>query len=95
MIDYTIDELMSACIARQVVDGEVLGQGINTPMVMAGFILAKCTHAPQCSLRLGHRPIHLPGLGTTGRGANRGVMVGQVADARRIRHCRRRPAACL
>lgn len=46
MTDFTIDELMSVCISRQVVDGEVLGQGINTPMVVAGFILAKCTHAP-------------------------------------------------
>lgn len=44
--DYTIDELISVCIARQVVDGEVLAQGINTPLVMAGFILAQCTHAP-------------------------------------------------
>ena len=44
--DYTVDELMSVCIARQVIDGEVLAQGINTPLVMAGFILAKCTHAP-------------------------------------------------
>lgn len=43
---YTIDELISVCISRQVVDGEVLAQGINTPLVMAGFILAKCTHAP-------------------------------------------------
>lgn len=43
---YTIDELMSVCIARQVVDGEVLAQGINTPLVMAGYILAKLTHAP-------------------------------------------------
>ena len=43
---YTIDELMSVCISRQVQDGEVLAQGINTPLVMAGFILAKCTHAP-------------------------------------------------
>ncbi|GAB4509533.1 MAG: CoA-transferase subunit beta [Anaerolineae bacterium] len=43
---YTIDELISVCIARQVVDGEVLAQGINTPLVMAGFILAQCTHAP-------------------------------------------------
>jgi glutaconate CoA-transferase subunit B len=46
MPDYTIDELISVCIARQVVDGEILAQGINTPLVMAGFILAKCTHAP-------------------------------------------------
>jgi acyl CoA:acetate/3-ketoacid CoA transferase beta subunit len=42
----TIDEIMSVCIARQVVDGEVLAQGINTPLVLAGFILAACTHAP-------------------------------------------------
>jgi glutaconate CoA-transferase, subunit B len=46
MPDFTIDELISVCIARQVVDGEILAQGINTPLVMAGFILAKCTHAP-------------------------------------------------
>lgn len=45
-MNYTIDELMSVCIARQVRDGEVLAQGINTPLVMAAFILAKCTHAP-------------------------------------------------
>lgn len=44
--DYTIDELISVCIARQVVDGEVLAQGINTPLVMAGLILAQMTHAP-------------------------------------------------
>jgi len=46
MNDFTIDELISACIARQVADSEILAQGINTPLVMAGFILAKCTHAP-------------------------------------------------
>lgn len=45
-VNYTIDELISVCISRQVVDGEVLAQGINTPLVMAGFILAQCTHAP-------------------------------------------------
>lgn len=44
--DYTVDELISVCIARCVVDGEVLAQGINTPLVMAGYILAKLTHAP-------------------------------------------------
>lgn len=46
MSDFTVDELISVCISRQVVDGEVLAQGINTPLVMAGFILAQCTHAP-------------------------------------------------
>jgi acyl CoA:acetate/3-ketoacid CoA transferase beta subunit len=45
-LDYSIDELICVCIARQVMDGEVLAQGINTPLVMAGFILAQCTHAP-------------------------------------------------
>jgi acyl CoA:acetate/3-ketoacid CoA transferase beta subunit len=45
-IDYTIDELISVCIARQVVDGEILAQGINTPLVLAGFILAQKTRAP-------------------------------------------------
>lgn len=49
MNDFTIDELMSVCIARQVIDGEVLAQGINTPLVMAGYILAQCTHAPNAS----------------------------------------------
>lgn len=44
--DYTIDELISVCISRQIVNGEVIGQGIATPLVMAGVLLAKLTHAP-------------------------------------------------
>jgi acyl CoA:acetate/3-ketoacid CoA transferase beta subunit len=47
--DYTIDELISVCIARQVADGDVLAQGIATPLVMAGYLLAKHTHAPSVS----------------------------------------------
>lgn len=47
--DYTIDELISVCIARQVADGDVLAQGIATPLVMAGYLLAKYTHAPNVS----------------------------------------------
>ena len=46
---YTIDELISVCIARQVTDGDILAQGIATPLVMAGYLLAKHTHAPQAS----------------------------------------------
>ncbi|MDZ4670698.1 MAG: CoA-transferase [Phototrophicales bacterium] len=46
MTNFTPDEWMCMCISRQVTDGEVLAQGINTPLVMAGFILAKLTHAP-------------------------------------------------
>lgn len=43
---YTLDELLVVCIARQVEDGSIWAQGINTPMVMAGLMLAKLTHAP-------------------------------------------------
>jgi acyl CoA:acetate/3-ketoacid CoA transferase beta subunit len=46
---YTIDELISVCIARQVTDGDVLAQGIATPLVMAGYLLAKHTCAPHVS----------------------------------------------
>jgi len=44
--NYTIDDLMCVCISRQVEDGEVLAQGIATPLVAAGYLLAKSTHAP-------------------------------------------------
>src|SRR5512143_3000972 len=46
-IDYTVDELISARIARQIVDGDLIGQGIATPLVMAGVLLANLTHAPE------------------------------------------------
>jgi glutaconate CoA-transferase subunit B len=44
--EWTIDELICVCIARQVVDGEGLAQGIATPLVAAGYLLAWHTHAP-------------------------------------------------
>jgi glutaconate CoA-transferase subunit B len=44
--DFTIDDLICTCISRQVEDGEVLAQGIATPLVAAGYLLAKRTHAP-------------------------------------------------
>jgi glutaconate CoA-transferase subunit A/glutaconate CoA-transferase subunit B len=37
---------MCVCIARQAQDGAVLAQGIATPLVMAGYMLAKLTRAP-------------------------------------------------
>lgn len=46
MTDFTVDEIISVCIARQIADGEVVAQGIATPLVMAGYLLAKRTHAP-------------------------------------------------
>ena len=44
--DYTLDELISVCISRQIENGEVIGQGIATPLVMAGVLLAKLTRTP-------------------------------------------------
>lgn len=44
--DWTIDELICVCIARQVEDGEAVAQGLATPMVAAGYLLAWYTHAP-------------------------------------------------
>ena len=45
-MDYTVDELMVVCISRQIENGEILAQGIATPLVAAGYLLAKLTHAP-------------------------------------------------
>lgn len=43
---FSADELMVVCISRQIVDGEIVAQGIATPLVAAGYLLAKLTHAP-------------------------------------------------
>lgn len=45
-MDYTTDEIMVVCMARQLVDGETVVQGIATPLVAAAFLLARYTHAP-------------------------------------------------
>jgi glutaconate CoA-transferase subunit B len=42
----TPDEIMVVCISRQIQDGEVVAQGLATPLVAAGFLLARQTHAP-------------------------------------------------
>ncbi len=44
--EFTVDELIVTCIARQIRDGDVVGQGIATPLVAAGYMLAWRTHAP-------------------------------------------------
>jgi acyl CoA:acetate/3-ketoacid CoA transferase beta subunit len=46
MDDISIDDLISVCISRQIEDGEIVAQGIATPLVAAGYLLAKLTHAP-------------------------------------------------
>lgn len=43
---WTVDELLAVCIARQIEDGDVLAQGLATPLVAAGYLLAWHTHAP-------------------------------------------------
>ena len=43
---YTPDELLWVLIARQIEDGDVVAQGLATPIVAAGYLLAWHTHAP-------------------------------------------------
>jgi acyl CoA:acetate/3-ketoacid CoA transferase beta subunit len=45
-LEFTVDELISVCISRQIADGELVVQGLATPLVTAGYLLAKLTHAP-------------------------------------------------
>ncbi|MEJ2013386.1 MAG: hypothetical protein P8X64_14325 [Anaerolineales bacterium] len=47
--EWAVDELICACIARQVEDGDVLAQGLATPLVAAGYLLAWHTHAPNAT----------------------------------------------
>jgi len=42
----TPDEIMVVCIAHQILDGETVVQGLSTPLVAAGYLLARATHAP-------------------------------------------------
>lgn len=46
MEDVTPDEVMVVCIAHQIRDGEFVAQGLATPIVAAGYLLARATHAP-------------------------------------------------
>lgn len=42
----TPDEIMVICIARQLIDGETVAQGLATPLIASAYLLAKKTHAP-------------------------------------------------
>jgi len=48
MTDFELrsDEIMVACMSRRVQDGEVVAQGLATPLVTAAYLLARHTHAP-------------------------------------------------
>lgn len=41
---------MACCIAREIENGELIAQGIATPLVSVGYLLAKHTHAPDSLL---------------------------------------------
>jgi hypothetical protein len=45
-VDLRAPDLMCVPIARQARDGEILGQGLATPLVAAGYLLAWQMHAP-------------------------------------------------
>ncbi len=45
-MEFTPDEIMVVCMSRQIKDGELVVQGIATPMVAAAYLLARRTHAP-------------------------------------------------
>jgi len=45
-MDYTADDIMVVCMSHQVLDGEVVAQGLATPLVAAAYLLARHTHAP-------------------------------------------------
>ncbi len=45
-MEITPDEFMVACMSHQVRDGEMVAQGIATPLVAAAYLLARRTHAP-------------------------------------------------
>ena len=45
-MDITPDEIMVYCMARQVGDGQIVAQGLATPLVAAAYLLAKYSHAP-------------------------------------------------
>jgi acyl CoA:acetate/3-ketoacid CoA transferase beta subunit len=45
-MQFTPDEFMVVCISHSIQDGETVVQGLSTPLVAAGYLLARQTHAP-------------------------------------------------
>jgi glutaconate CoA-transferase, subunit B len=45
-MDFSPEDMMVVCMARQVKDGEIVAQGLATPLVAAAYLLARRTHAP-------------------------------------------------
>ena len=47
--DYTVDEIMVVAMAREIRDGDIVFQGITTPLAGAAIMLARETHARNAS----------------------------------------------
>jgi glutaconate CoA-transferase subunit B len=45
-MEFSPEDMMVVCMARQVHDGEIVAQGLATPLVAAAYLLARHTHAP-------------------------------------------------
>jgi glutaconate CoA-transferase subunit B len=45
-MDITPDEIMVTCISHQIKDGELVVQGLATPLIATAYLLARRTHAP-------------------------------------------------
>lgn len=45
-LEITPDEIMVFCMASQIEDGDVVAQGLATPLVAAAYLFARMTHAP-------------------------------------------------
>jgi glutaconate CoA-transferase subunit B len=45
-MEFTADDFIVTCISHQIKDGEIVVQGLATPLVAAAYLLARKTHAP-------------------------------------------------
>jgi glutaconate CoA-transferase, subunit B len=45
-MEFSPEDMMVVCMAHQVHDGEIVAQGLATPLVAAAYLLARHTHAP-------------------------------------------------
>ncbi|MHA1783911.1 MAG: CoA-transferase subunit beta [Candidatus Helarchaeota archaeon] len=46
MVEYSVDEMLTVLMAREVTNTDVMIVGVATPLVWSAFTLAKVTHAP-------------------------------------------------
>ena len=49
---YTIDQLIAACLARTIRDGDTVFNGVAVPLPFTAIMLARKTHAPNSVFNL-------------------------------------------